>query len=338
MKVFRALLAWLVVSRKAGLFVGRHRTHDGFNRKRTYTFEMPSPMAKRNPDVSKHARKLWTAMSALGDRKTGELAIRGNPLDRKYICREAEIGRYTWLRAIKELIKKGWASCVRERVEHWKDGRKRIVLGRAHYFVHREPQTVKSPMILLKSDSPTVGEPDPQSISKTPYSDCGRRGSSDVQPENEIEEQSSSPTPAPDDDARIGASASPNRKTKPNPFLTDEDEALVREVQARIRAQYPETFDRNKDRVHDALFIFEAIEMIDSRGSSAISVPSAYFAAGVAKILDCDADKLAITDILARKRLLREKYMSSFEATLSPEQEQAMRQFLAMAETKGKPS
>jgi hypothetical protein len=335
--MLRALIAWLFTPRKAGLFVGRRKTHDGASRKKPFVCDVDAAWLKKNPNVTKNARNLYGTMKALADARTGELCIRGNPLSWQFIRKQAEICKNVWQRSIKELIAIGSVSCKRERVPIYRDGRKREVLGRATYSVHRQPKTAKNSRILQKPLSSTVQERGTQDFQRHPK--AGAQGSSGPGSDGkkEYREQSSSPTAAADDDAGVSVS-NPAAKTSPNPFLTDKDEKLVREVQARIRAQYPETYDRNKDRVDDVLFVFEAIEMIDSRGQSAISVPDAYFASGLVKILDCDMDVLAISDILARKKLLRGKYMSRFEPNLTPEQEQAMRQFKDMIATKGKPS
>jgi hypothetical protein len=337
MKVLRLLVAWLFNSQK-GVFVGRHRTHDGKSRKEDFVCDIDAPMLKKHPAVSKAARNLWSTMRALADGKTGELTIKKNPLNWKAICRQAEIGRDTWQRLLKELLAHGLVTRTREIVEHYKGGRRRMVWGRARYFVHKRPKSIKSSMFLPMPDSPAAEESGTQIIQKH-LEPSPRRGVGGCSSSVSVQRaESSSPTATADDDARVGVSNSANKKANPNPFLTGQDEALVCEVQARIRAQYPETYDRHKDRVDDVLFVVEAIAMIDGRGKSAISVPDAYFAAGIVKILDCDLDKLLIDDILARKKLLREKYMGKFETNLSPEQEQAMRQFRAMLETKGKPS
>lgn len=90
-------------------------------------------MLQKHADLSKAARNLYVTMGALANGKTGELAIKGSPLDWQYICRRAEIGRYTWLKALKELIAAGYVSCERKRVFVYRNGRKRVVLGRAQF-------------------------------------------------------------------------------------------------------------------------------------------------------------------------------------------------------------
>src|SRR6516164_3310190 len=85
-------------------------------------------------------------------------------------CKQAEIGRQTWLKARRELIAAGYMTVERERVYNYTGGSKRTVLGRARYFVHRQPKTIKTPLFLLESDSCTVQQSDPQILSETPSS------------------------------------------------------------------------------------------------------------------------------------------------------------------------
>lgn len=314
--------------------MGRRKTFDG-SRKKTYICDMPARMLQKHRDLTKAARHLWATMRSLANGKTGELEIKGSPLSWQHICRRAEIGRYTWLKAIKELIGKGYVSCVRERVPHYKGFRKRMVLGKAHYFAHREQKTVKTPLFLLKSDSPTVGGSDPQVFQTHPTATAVEgRGVAEIDREQRNPKSSSPPA---DDDSRLTPVDS-KTEGKPNLFLTGEDEALVRDVQARLEAQYPDTFMRHREKIEDSLFVLEAIELIGQRGDSAISVPVAYFARGLVGILDSDVDMLAIADILTRKKYLRDKWMPKVESSLTPAQEEARRQFKAMREGQGKPS
>ena len=291
--------------------------------------DVPAKMLKRSTDLSKGARMLHGTMRGLANGKTGELAIRGNPLDWKFIAREAEIGRDQWQRLLRELIASGYVTRMRERVEHYKHGRKRIVLGRARYFVHKQPKPVKKPSILLMPDSPTVEESGTQISSETPY----RNGAFAVgvaRERKKLEEAPKSSSPASDDDgSRVTSSDS-----RANPFCSEEDETLIRNVQGRLRVQYPQAYDRNKNLVDDSLFIQEAISLIDERGESAISVPKAYFASGIAKILDCEKDLLILSDLVTRKARLRRKFNADFTPTLNATQEQARGRFNRMVEGK----
>ncbi len=120
--------------------------------------------------LSREARYVYLGLRGLANGRTGALAIKGNPLDWRYICKQLEIGRYTWLWVRKDLIAAGLLSENRLRVIRFKDGRKREVLGETTYYVHKQPlapKTDKKPRILLKSDSPNKGESDPQSFKDT---------------------------------------------------------------------------------------------------------------------------------------------------------------------------
>jgi hypothetical protein len=269
-------------------------------------------------------------MRALANGKTGELTIRGNPLDWRFIARRAEIGRDLWQRFLRELLASGYVTRERERVEHYRDGRKRVVLGRARYFVHKQPKIIKKQGILVMPDSSTVDESGTQISSETPY--CGSAFVVDVVPGSEEPGEGKPPSSSPrgeDDDSRVSALDS-----QTNPFLTGEDQILVQNVQARFRTQYPQAYCRNKDRIDDPAFIEEAICMIDARGRSAISVPDVYFAAGIAKILDCEMDMLALWEVLTRKKNLRKKFMADFSPTLTPAQEESRRKFNRAVEGK----
>jgi hypothetical protein len=74
----------------------------------------------------------------------------------------------------RELAALGLVTVERERVERVIKGRKRVVWGAVHYFVHRQPVTPKNAKnrpILLKSFSSTVEQIDSQSLSNPPVSD-----------------------------------------------------------------------------------------------------------------------------------------------------------------------
>jgi hypothetical protein len=296
------------------------------SRNKPFVCDVPAKMLRRSKVLSKGARLLYGTMRGLANGRTGELAIRGNLLDWKFIAREAEIGRDQWQRLIRELLASGYVTRERERVEHFKSGRRRLVLGRARYFVHKQPKSLKKPSILLVPYSPTVEESGTQVFSETPYRDGALPAESEYEKLAREKQQSSSPSRGDD------GSRPPSLDSGANPFLTDEDQALVRNVQERLRAQYPQAYDRNKSRVDDPAFVQEAICIIDERGESAISIPDAYFASGVAKILDCEKDMLALSDILTRKEHLRKKFMAGFARTLGAAQEEARQQFNRMVD------
>lgn len=184
-------------------------TCDGLPKaKAPFIVDMPAKMLKRNSGISKAARNLYSTMRALANGRTGELAIRGTPLDWQYIRRQAEICRNLWLRALKELTGAGLVSCTRERVEIFKDGRKRVVLGRARYFVEKRPKPVKKPRILLKSLSCTVQERDPQISSETPRGDSPETLEA-VPGGNTQKVFKSSSLPKPDDDRKTSCVENP---------------------------------------------------------------------------------------------------------------------------------
>jgi hypothetical protein len=137
-------------------------------KKQPFIVDVPASFLKRSAGLSKDARQLYGTMRALANGKTGELAIRGNPLDWRYIVRHAEMGRDRWQWALKELLAGGLASRERERVVIHKDGRKRVVWGRVRYFVHKQPKSTKKPMILPMPDSSAAEESGTQSSSETP--------------------------------------------------------------------------------------------------------------------------------------------------------------------------
>jgi hypothetical protein len=173
--------------------------------RKPFICDVPAKMLKRCKELSKGARMLHGTMRGLANGKTGELAIRGNPLDWKFIAREAEIGRDQWQRLLRELLAAGYVTRERERVEHYASGRKRIVLGRARYFVHKQPKHIKKTSILLMPDSPTVEESGTQVFQKhlepSPRGVGGRSSSvSFLEPQGT---ESSSPTEKPDDDPLI---------------------------------------------------------------------------------------------------------------------------------------
>ena len=341
--------------------------------KKPFIVDVPASMLKRNPNLqlNKAARNLYTTMRALANGKTGELKINGRWVKATVIDKAAEMCRDLRMRAMRDLVALGLVTMERERVKRVIKGRIRVVRSFTKYVVFRSPTTnesaakrkqngntdAKNQPILLQSISSTVVEIDSQFFSETPRGGSPDFSGSAFQKEVVEENHNQSSSPRKDDDRPGDFPNVTNRNPSPtpSPFMSGDDEILVRRVQDRLRKQYPQAFDRDKhiienpirlleaafDRdkhiIENPFFVLEAIEMIDQRGSSHLSAPEAYFATGVAKILDCDVDLLAICDILARKFHLREKFMARFEE-LSPEQEQARRKFNAMEKTKCKSS
>lgn len=155
----------------------------GSKQRKPFIVDAPAPMLRRSNalKLSKHARHLYMTMRALANGRTGELRIRDRWLRAEYIGREADMCRNVRLRSMRELIAAGYVSVFRERVLQIINGRRRVVMGRCHYCVHRNPIDVKKPekpQILLKSLSCTVQEKDPQYVSNPPGSavpdvECG---------------------------------------------------------------------------------------------------------------------------------------------------------------------
>lgn len=200
--------------------------------------DVPARLLKKYPGLGKAARNLYCTMRALANGKTGELAIHGNPLDCRYIMKQAEIGRYTWLKASKELYACGLASCVRDRVTQYRGGRARSVLGRSRYFVHRQPKIAQKPLILLKSDSCTVQESNPQYSSETPNSvnrvdsrvlSLARKG--------QIGEERQSSSPKIDDDAPLLPISKKKEEKKQQSFYGFTLDAFFVAVRKRIRSE-----------------------------------------------------------------------------------------------------
>ena len=281
---------------------------------------------------------LYLAMRGLASGKTGELAIRGNPLDWRFIARRAEIGRDLWQRLLRELLASGYVTRERGRVEHYKGGRKRIVLGRARYFVHKQPKSIKKPSILLVPDSPTVEESGTQISSETPY--CPERSASLVSEERKAVErtraQSSSGSPAtPDDDFRASS-----LESKANPFLPEETQILMDRIRRRLRERWPQLFELYKKHLQDDDFVSSAIELIGGRGEEQIINRIAYFTTALSEILvaadgpdpETFEDDLGwLIERAQKKRELREKYMGQLQP-LSPKSEERRQQFNRMVE------
>ena len=142
--------------------------------RRQFIVDVPASLLKRNATLSRNSRVLYLTMRGLANGKTGELAIRGNPLDWRYIARQAEMGRDAWQRAVRELIVAGLVVRKRPRVTIYRGGRRRVVLGRARYFVHRQARaakqakTDKESQVLLMPDFSAVEESGIQIASNTP--------------------------------------------------------------------------------------------------------------------------------------------------------------------------
>jgi hypothetical protein len=309
-------------------------------RSKPFICDVPATFLKRSTKLSRSARMLYMAMRALANGKTGELAIRGNPLDWRYISKQAEIGRNVWQRCLKELIAAGYVTREREIVEHYKDGRKRMVWGRAHYFAHRQPKTVKKPMILPMPLSCTVEEKGTQIFSETPY--CLERGAPPASEEQKSVERrdiksSSGAPPTLDDDF-----SSTSLDSEANPFLPEETKILMGRIRRRLRERWPHLFEPYQKHVQDDDFLASAIGMIGERGEERIINQIAYFTTALVEILvhadgpdpeTFDDDFGWLVEIAEKKRQLREKYLGKLQP-LTAEQDQARQQFNRMVDGK----
>jgi hypothetical protein len=307
-------------------------------RSKPFICDVPAKMLKRSTQLSRDARSLYGTMRALANGKTGELAIRGNPLDWRFICKQAEIGRQTWLKARRELIAAGYMTVERERVYNYTGGSKRTVLGRARYFVHRQPKTIKTPLFLLESDSCTVQQSDPQILSETPSSARLGFDGFDFQVSGleDPRAQSSSPTQNPkgDDDSRV-----PFSDSRANPFLTEEDSHIIRAVRKNLADAYSPLYGALQlESLPDEWFAV-AMSFIESRGCAKIGSPVAFFTrafvnffSNIASGVRVEDDELllkCVNEAVKRKAELREKYMANFSGQLCEESERQRRTFNA---------
>jgi len=309
---------------------------------RLYVVDMPARTLKKMPGgLSKNARRLYGTMRALANGRTGELSIRGNPLDWKYICRQAEVGRYTWLRALRELRAAGYVTVIRERIPNYTGGRKRTVLGRALYVVHRQPKafnqkkTAKTRLFSLKSDFCTVQQSDSQRSQKHPETDVSGWDAFDFQVSGSEEERAQSSSASEknrktNDDMRLAEILS-----KANPFLTDEDADIIRSVRKNLAECWSYLYAALKlETVSDNWFAV-AMDFIESRGHGKISSPVSYFTTAFVNFLSNIASGVAvegdqtllecINEQAQRKAELREKYMKL--QPLTPQQEEQRRAF-----------
>jgi hypothetical protein len=136
-----------------------------------FIVDAQATMLKRNKELSRNARNLYVTLRALADGKTGHLKIKGRWLQASTFDSAAEMCRCVRLPAMRELKALGFVTSERDRVELYIDGRRRVVLGRCRYTVHRQavaPKTTKKPSILQEYIPSTVEEVDPQFLSNPP--------------------------------------------------------------------------------------------------------------------------------------------------------------------------
>jgi hypothetical protein len=305
---------------------------------KSFIVDVPASLLKRNAKLSRDARRLYLTMRGLANGKTGELAIRRCPLDWRYISRQAEMGRDAWQRAVRELIAAGFVVRKRERVTIYRGGRRRVVLGRALYFVHRQARaakpakTEKDSRILLIPGFSTVEESGTQISSETPRSE--RLGSDGFDfPVSGLRTgraQSSSPANRPDDDGRALSDS------KPNPFLTEEDTTIIRGVRENLARDHSELYRALKlEGVSDEWFAV-AMNYLESRGYGKISAPIPYFTRAFVNTFANLASGVSVDETLLgcinaeydRNQDLREKYGVKPQP-LTPDQEERRRAFNA---------
>lgn len=143
---------------------------------KVFIVDVSATMLKQTKELklSAKARMVYLTMRALANGKTGHLAIQSNPLDWRYISKCAGVGRDVWQRSLNELMAAGYVTRQRESVEIYQRGRKRVVWGRAHYWVHRQPKvatnsrTSKKPYILPMPDFSAAEESGTQFLSNPP--------------------------------------------------------------------------------------------------------------------------------------------------------------------------
>lgn len=308
--------------------------------RKPFIVDVDASLLKRNIELTKQARHLYTTMRAISCGRTGALKIRDRWLKATAIDAAAEMCRDVRLRAMRELIALGLVTMEHKRVERVIGGRKRVVFDAVHYFVHRQPvaaKNAKKQPFLLESIFSTVEKIDSQISSETPYGPG--RGASPVgerKADEKIYIKSSSGSPAkPDDDFHVFS-------LKANPFLPDEIKTLLDRIRRRLRERWPQLSESYKNQLQDDDFLSSAIEMIDERGEEQIVNPIAYFTTALIEILftaygpdpeTFDDDFGVLIEKAQKKRELREKYMAKLQP-LTEEQERARQQFNRMVEGK----
>ena len=297
---------------------------------RLFIVDVPASLLKRNPKLSRDARRLYLTMRGLANGKTGELAIRGCPLDWRYISRQAEMGRDAWQRAVRDLIAAGLVVRKRERVTIYRGGRRRVVLGRARYFVHRQARAAKQAKsekdsrILLMPGFSTVEESGTQISSNTPY---GSEEVSNTRNNSYLveSERKSSKAPAPDDDF-----------CSLNPFLSEEDANTIRGIRRNLAETNPWLAkELQLDTISDD-WLAIAMDHIEARGQGRISSPIQYFTRAFTNfftnvVTDADDDRDMLDCINAeydQKQELRERYRVKPQP-LTPDQEERRHAFNA---------
>jgi hypothetical protein len=305
-------------------------------RSRPYIVDVEAQHLRCNPDMSKDARDVYNAMRSLGDRKTGALKIGDRWLKASAIYKAAELCRDRGMIAVRELVALGRASWERHRVERVIQGRRRVVLGRVHYYVHREPiirKTAQTRPFLLQSISSTVEKIDRQFLSNPPTGAMseGSLVSSAVLGQGKGEGHHHPAQPQPDD-YRPHSNLSDS-----NPFVIDEDANTVEAIRRKLVEDHPELYSNLKlEAVSDEWFVI-AMDYIEKRSEGKISSPVAYFTKAFRNLLynitagsDVESDRSLLHCINADYDLrlqLRAKH--GIEAGMvTPESEDRRQEFL----------
>jgi hypothetical protein len=258
--------------------------------------EIPATMLRKNVELSKGARNLWTAMLSLADARTGELRHRDHWYDGRYIEREAEICDRLRKKYIRELQTAGLVKMERIRMLRVIHGRLREVLGPTHYTVFRSSTVTfgnrsgKSPTIL--SELHQVVGPAVVALREQGTGKAEKR-------------KNHHPAPAKakaDDDSSFGLA---------------ERVTALQERASRILAK--EGLDPD--------FVQLAFKRIDERSADAGAVPGSpdYYIRAFRTLLANARETAELTDELLRRRRLREKWKVG-DPKVTPELEKDWRQ------------
>jgi hypothetical protein len=278
-------------------------SHPATPRRKPFVVSAPATMLKRHAILSRNARFLYTTLLGLADGQTGELKISGRWLKATAFDRAAEMCRDVRMRCMKELIAFGFVTFRRERVKRFIKGRQRVVLGAYQYTVH------KNPCVLLKSISSTVEEIDSQVFPNPPVR---AGGSLFPDSENALARERAKSSSAPphrtiDDDDLFSSQSNlnPNVNGKINPNGSVENE------QSRIDKLISRAAAILERRGDYPLFVAEALAFIDQRSHDAGTVPGSerYFLVAYETLLETREDLAEVTDLVIRKKHLREQFM-----------------------------
>jgi hypothetical protein len=249
-------------------------------------------------------------MLSMADHKTGELRHREHWFNAAYIEREADICDRLRKKYMRELVNKGYVKMERIRNVRNIRGRKRAVLGETHYTVFKEPHkhSVSSTVTSSMVTSGNRSRKSPTSLSVRHQEDALQKGVGVSGLGSDSEHENPNHHLAEADDDRVRSNS---LEVNPNPFLTDEENALISKVSERLREKHGQVWTALETHCKDykldiSDWLHEAFELIDDRGDSTISAPAAYFSSGVVRILESgDADCLKILETVREKQRRR---------------------------------